>query len=1682
MAETNVVLVVISILGALSVGTMVLACYRLVSENMSSMSGPDARDTISDELLLASTPRLEAELLAQQKSPIKTESIDAEPLLGSDSIPSDSKNAPMNLGDSPRSRFRLEGIVAARRALRARRWCGLAMCFTKLDQLADAAEIEGAARMARMPTSTCGGHIELCAVRCILVGRAISKWAERTAPVRLARAAQAKIWSWIPVFSRIFGILLFYADLLSDLAVCVLLLRGGQLILGYGTAVCIFMQFWVTSQHVNQYLDEAKVALPDSDWFGSLVSVYRFLGNGVIGTLFLDLAMIFEPMAKQILAGVHSRDAAIMLAEFWPAYVDSRTLIAGTLEAIPLAFLQGWLLCNVNQSSSRTRAADSEFLSPNAGILSLSVSLSMINLLFTWTRVISVAQESGIRLGPYLQQLARIGSGLPFDAIVRNTLASWRLLNPNLQIDDRGRLLESLSTNRSLLELDLRALECGDRDLLIPTDLHDWHHLARSLQIQADLRKASRSPQLRTLVLRDWGIPIDLLMQNRGERLINLNFASADAAMQSTDHEVLVATKKWLGHRQHPDGRCLTSSAGRTKSGMAPLDAFVIGRMLAAHGPGDLEFLKLVFVNIPVRSLLQDANVLHDKQLCDWGTAPERLCDLTKPICEGPHPIEVVLMATLILPPPAERLRERDDVHRVLLERMSAAQCNHAHLLELDDSLRHGMRLGVDIKLLYDAAEDFMHKKRQFKLLRVVEHHALLEDGAEPPQHDLHRVTYNLPRLRVALHAAGCADELGRPRESLEPTEPFAATRSSLDMLIDNVSTATHAAQMPVPSTFLSIPRSHLELPLDVYRRALFLRRVKDECLRPYRKGWGPDAHVDCHALQLPLGDEALVKSAHSSMLLGDQSTPHEGVDAQLQQGYGQRGKLMQLLDLDVEKLERAIAIALQANVLQTLLRAEMRLLELAKAVQGMKRAAAQLHGEMGRISRLRDPHPPMHELKAPMDALMSSIDSARATKLLDPYPTLFFNRDYEVSRKLLDVFQNESGDLREIFPRCEGLRRSLVSASKTQLVGIDAIPAVPKEFLAPAWDKLDQARALKNVHDEARCELRAISEHDRLAGALKLVEEIGDPVKQTNRRTAQANVHNRARRSSISLLIEGGSHLLSSSSSNDKYAMQALLAIDHEIYRSAKERLDQANKLHAVEAAAQKFHYGRNADSCRLKTYADFVAFTADSGSSESLGVLLHNAREAGVAEELLREADEQLRRADALRECLHYCDVLQTEGQLPKLDLRNLTGISVALDRVIRVYGSAATEDFRFMMALRYRAMLERIESVRSTIEGENRENYEDGELDLAKIHGEVLEKHYRSAAEEANLNVVVGGVSIPIFFPGIVEDSLKFNQLSARVILSAVQCLDRLRDEDVPHDQATHEELLRDFVDGQRNPRTNQPFDIYKLRGACEAVAELNASGMALGQGATLLLENALAKLARSQLLFEVDAAAAQSDVHVLLSTLEAARDGGVPPSKLAFAVKVLNRLRLKSKIESDLKLEMPPPTRQAILAATLMLEEARMVDGHQAGAKTERMLDPSRNIISKAEKLRAIHEESSADVPDVSIPRLKAALDEADRASTSVSGIRLDDKLNTPNSIKLLQHAREKLRHAQKYKSGEAGQKLHLEKEVNRLATANKALERNLKNVQGDLTKAEKSNNKLESKVKELQGAMRGLGGA
>lgn len=1676
--QDNIVMMV-SFLAVLAIWTMTLACYQLITEDISITAGAHPSDDISDALLLTPTPRLEAQLRAQHWSSSTLKATDAEPLLGDNSVPSDSKDAPVDVVGSPRSRYRLEGIVAARKATRARRWCGIVMCFTKLSQRVEAAEATGDSSMYY---DTGGGLIEAGVVRLIVVSRALSRWAERTSPVQLIRLLQTRFLSWMPTISRIFGILLFYADLASDIVVCMLLLRGGQLIMGYLSALCTTMQFWMTSQIVNQYLDEAKMTFPDSTgWFRFLVRAHRILGNGLLGTLFLDVAMIFEPMTKQVLAALHlSRDAANVVAEFLPAYVSSRTLIAGTVEAIPLAILQTWLLYDAIHPFSSDRSTI-ERSSPGVGILSLSVSLSMINFIFTWMCAMSVAKESRIRLFPYLKQIARVGSGLPVDAIVGNTLVSWRLLNYDLQANDKTRLLESLSSNRSLLELDLRALQRDDPSLLIPTDLYDWYDLAQSLQMQVHLRKSSMARQLKTLVLWSWEIPVDLLTQHNGERLC-LSFANADAAVDSTDHDVLLSTKRWLGHRQHPDGRCLTSN-GTVVNGMAPIDAFIVGRMLAACDPGDLEGLKLVSLYVPVRRLLQDSKVLYDQRLCDWGTNDRQLSDHSSPMWEGPHPLEVLLMAALILPSPNDKSQEKDEAHRTLLEEMSTQQCNRTHLLALDHSLRRAISLGIDARVLCEATERFVHKKKQFALLRNVEHQALLEGGAEPPQHDLHKVAYNLPQLRVALHEAGCADLLGRSRDSSNPV------LSSIDMLVNSVSSSTQLR--PIQSG-ASIPLDHLELPISVYRRALFLRRVKDECLRPYRKGWDSDAHADDHALQLPLENEDQVRAAHACIPLGDQSSPHEWADTQLQLGYGQRGKLMQLLDLDVEKLERAIAVALQANVAQSQLKAELQLFELARVVQAMQRAAVQMRKEMTRISKLRDPHPPLHEMKAPMDALLSAIDAARATKQLDSIPTLFFNRDYQVARKLLEVFENESGDFRELFPKREALRRSLVSASKMQLAGIDAIPAVPKEHLAPAWDKLDQAVALKNVHDEARCELRAIAEHDLLAGALKQVEDLQDPSRQTNLRIAREDVRAQARRSSIAMLIDGGSRLLSSSSSDEAYAKKALLAIEHEIYHQATSRLEQATALQAVEAAAQRFRYGRNADACRLSTYTDFEKFTSErTSSSESLACLLRIARESGVPEELLREADEQFRRADALRECLRYCDVLREESDLPQLELRNLTGLSVALDHAMRVFGSSASEDARFMMMLRYRVMLERVENVRSSIEGENGEHYDDdGELDMAKIDGELLKKQYRSAVEAVNLNVMVGGVSLPISYPGVAENSLKFRQsLGAREILQVVQQLDRLRDEDVPHDHETHEELLRDFLNGQRNPRTNQSFDVDKLRGACEAVAALNAGGRLLGQGARMMLQNALARLGRAELLHKVDIAATQSHADTLQTTLEAARDGGVPSSNLAGATKVLNRLRLKGKLESDLKLEMPPPPREAILAATVMLEEARIVDGHQAGPKTERMLDPSRTIISKAEKLRAIHEEASVDVPEVSIPRLKSALDEAEKASMSITGIRLDDKLNTPNSIKLLQHAREKLRLAQKWKAteklskaGEAGQKMQLEKEVQRLTNANKALERNLKNVTSDLTKAEKDNSKLESKVKELQGAMRGLGGA
>ena len=329
-------LIAIFMLSIASAWTIAYVLFVLFSEAFAATVleiEDDERD--ADKLLLAPTPRLEAELFSEQDQLERLKMIDTQPLIDKESSRSDGAGMPtpqastvssfttdgggVSLGvqDAMKSVYRLEGVIAARKASRLKRCCGFGVIIDKLNELAEKAEMieDGNAAIGsthRADTSKMnaskrfGAKVKKSVIDTIISLRRCSKWLEQTGPVRCVRAMDTFYNSRAPIVFAFFHIGLYYADIVTDASVMLDLYDNGYLFMGSLSLLFILVQYWATTHAVTHYLKQATTTFPEAalegGWLTPLTYTYWFLGYSIIGTVILDVLLICEPVLDSVLS------------------------------------------------------------------------------------------------------------------------------------------------------------------------------------------------------------------------------------------------------------------------------------------------------------------------------------------------------------------------------------------------------------------------------------------------------------------------------------------------------------------------------------------------------------------------------------------------------------------------------------------------------------------------------------------------------------------------------------------------------------------------------------------------------------------------------------------------------------------------------------------------------------------------------------------------------------------------------------------------------------------------------------------------------------------------------------------------------------------------------------------------------------------------------------------------------------------------------------------------------------------------------------------------------------------------------------------------------------------------------------------------------------------------------------
>ena len=212
----------------------------------------------------------------------------------------------------------------------------------------------------------------------------------------------------------IFSVGVYFADLVSDVQVIVLLLNTRNYLWAAEGAFLLVLQFFIVHLRVLPYLRST---------FGSSSTLYlTFLFLGFpLGLLALDVAMFFEPFG--LLAVLPFPD---WLRQFVPAYKATRIIAEVVIESLPQCFLQSYIYIVVLAHAKAGTATESELaMMQFTAVLPTSIFISTIAMLKMWIEVVHGARQAGLTIHAKAIQLWEVGAGLPLDALKKGAIVEW---------------------------------------------------------------------------------------------------------------------------------------------------------------------------------------------------------------------------------------------------------------------------------------------------------------------------------------------------------------------------------------------------------------------------------------------------------------------------------------------------------------------------------------------------------------------------------------------------------------------------------------------------------------------------------------------------------------------------------------------------------------------------------------------------------------------------------------------------------------------------------------------------------------------------------------------------------------------------------------------------------------------------------------------------------------------------------------------------------------------------------------------------------------------------------------------------------------------------------------------------------------------------------------------------------
>ena len=214
---------------------------------------------------------------------------------------------------------------------------------------------------------------------------------------------------------------LYFADVISDIEVMLLLYSAGLVQSASIAFVLLFLQFIFIWQRVLPYLQST---------FGADSAIHNFfLWFGFpFGMIGLDFLMFLEPFG--LLPIVPMPDS---MRQFIPAYKSTRIISEVLIESLPQCLLQSYIFVTVMQHLRLGTLSAAEKVLLGASIegstfihiLPRSIAISTITSLKAWIELVLSAREAGISVRTKFGYLLAVGDGLPLDALIRGTIIRW---------------------------------------------------------------------------------------------------------------------------------------------------------------------------------------------------------------------------------------------------------------------------------------------------------------------------------------------------------------------------------------------------------------------------------------------------------------------------------------------------------------------------------------------------------------------------------------------------------------------------------------------------------------------------------------------------------------------------------------------------------------------------------------------------------------------------------------------------------------------------------------------------------------------------------------------------------------------------------------------------------------------------------------------------------------------------------------------------------------------------------------------------------------------------------------------------------------------------------------------------------------------------------------------------------